>query len=194
MELSNDNNFSIAITEEPIEKLDATETRDEQTILLEKEFKDHKWLYFTCFFIIGTLNNTGFVVIGAASQDLAILFHYSNHMALFTGCLLLSGVLTQMANSRWFLQVNHEFKMWIITFGFTLGNLITIGGVCLNKDNREEGHHGWGFIFTLIGSLLLGCSCSLGDCTMLGFMKVFPSMVISGYVSGTGMSGILGGV
>ena len=68
-----------------------------------------------------------------------------------------------------------------------------IGGVCLHTDNPEDSQNGWGFIFTLIGSLLLGCSCSLGYSTIFGFMKVFPTMVISGYVSGTGMAGIFGG-
>ena len=96
-------------------------TKDEEKILLEKEFKDHKCLYFTCFFVIGIINFTGFVVIGTASQDLAKLFNYSDQMPLFTVCLLFSAVLIQMANSRWFLKVNHKLKICLVASGMTFG-------------------------------------------------------------------------
>ena len=69
-----------------------------------------------------------------------------------------------------------------------------IGATFLHTDNPKESHDGWGFIIILIGVFIYGISCSLGDCTMYGFMKVFPPMVISGYVCGTGMAGIFGGV
>ncbi len=68
------------------------------------------------------------------------------------------------------------------------------GGVCLHTDNPEDSQNGWGVICTLIVPLLSGISCALSNCTMYGFMKVFPSKVISGYVSGTGMAGIFGSV
>ena len=96
-------------------------TKDEEKILLEKEFKDHKCLYFTCFFVIGIINFSGFNYIGTASQDLAQLFNYSDQMPIFTVCLLLSAVLIQMANSRWFLQVNHKLKICLVASGMTSG-------------------------------------------------------------------------
>lgn len=53
-------------------------------------------------------------------------------------------------------------------------------------------YDGTGFALAIIGSLLVGAFTGLGDCTVLGFMKVFPSIVVSGYASGTGMAGIFG--
>ena len=169
-------------------------TKDEEKILLEKEFKDHKCQYFTCFFVIGIINFTGFAVILTASQDLAKLFGYSDQMPLFTVSVILSGILMQMANSRWFLKVNHKFKSRLVAFGFTLGYLLMIASLQFHSKNPKECHDGWGFIIMLIGALVYGISCALSNCTMYGFMKVFPSKVISGYVSGTGMAGIFGSV
>jgi len=40
--------------------------------------------------------------------------------------------------------------------------------------------------------MIVGACVGLGDCTVLGFMKIFPSIVVSGYASGTGMAGVFG--
>jgi battenin len=38
----------------------------------------------------------------------------------------------------------------------------------------------------------VGLFCGLGDCTLLGFMKIYPALVVSGYASGTGAAGVFG--
>lgn len=50
----------------------------------------------------------------------------------------------------------------------------------------------WGFILAIVGSTITGCFVGLGDCTLLGFMKVYPAIVVSGYASGTGGAGVAG--
>ena len=50
----------------------------------------------------------------------------------------------------------------------------------------------WGFFLSLLGSLMIGISCSLGESVVLGFLKSFPSKLVSGWSSGTGMAGVGG--
>ena len=115
---------------------------DEQTILLEKEFKDHKCLYFTCFFVIGLINEIGYVIVATASQDLAIMFNYNDQMPLTTVFCVIAGAFAMMANSRWLLKINHELKIKFCTFVFSLAYLIVIGAVYLHNDNPEESYDG----------------------------------------------------
>jgi len=101
-------------------------------------------------------------------------------------------VIVKLLNAKFFLHINHNIKIIIAASGFTIGYLVMIGAGYLHSDNPEESHDGWGFTLSLIGSLIVGSCVGLGDCTVLGFMKVFPSIVVSGYASGTGMAGVFG--
>lgn len=49
-----------------------------------------------------------------------------------------------------------------------------------------------GFILAILGSTIVGLFTGLGDCTLLGFMKIYPALVVSGYASGTGAAGVFG--
>ena len=116
---------------------------DEQKILLERELGDHKCLYFTCFFIIGLINNTGFVIIITASQDLAKTFNYNDQMPIITICLVIFSPLVQMMNSRWLLQINHRLKVILCSYGWTVAYLIMIiSRYCHNDENPEKSHNG----------------------------------------------------
>lgn len=43
-----------------------------------------------------------------------------------------------------------------------------------------------------MASVLVGIGCSLGESTILGFLKTFPCQAIGYYSSGTGLAGISG--
>ena len=43
-----------------------------------------------------------------------------------------------------------------------------------------------------MGSTLMGCTQSLGEVGVLGFAKGFPSILVGGFSSGTGMAGPFG--
>ena len=44
----------------------------------------------------------------------------------------------------------------------------------------------------LLGSIFVGNFGSLGNVTVVGFMKAFPAEVVVGFGSGTGLAGIFG--
>lgn len=48
------------------------------------------------------------------------------------------------------------------------------------------------FSIAILGTLIVGCFTGLGDCTLLGYMKIYPPEILSGYASGTGFAGIFG--
>ena len=50
----------------------------------------------------------------------------------------------------------------------------------------------WGFYTCLVGSVLCGSICALGEAVVLGFLKAYPSGLVTGWSSGTGMAGIMG--
>lgn len=56
------------------------------------------------------------------------------------------------------------------------------------KDTSNE----LGFGLSLIATVIIGIFTSLGDCTVIGFMKAVPSENIGGWSSGTGFAGIFG--
>jgi hypothetical protein len=48
------------------------------------------------------------------------------------------------------------------------------------------------FYLSLFAAVLVGVGCSLGESTLLGFMKTFPGNTVGYYASGTGCAGISG--
>ena len=48
------------------------------------------------------------------------------------------------------------------------------------------------FFLTLIPVIMLGTASSLGEATMLGYLRTFPKEYVSGWGSGTGMAGVVG--
>ena len=49
-----------------------------------------------------------------------------------------------------------------------------------------------GFYFALIASVFHGAATAIGESTMLAFLRGFPSKLVGGFSSGTGMAGIAG--
>ena len=57
---------------------------------------------------------------------------------------------------------------------------------CYNNDKLMM------FYLSLFAAVLVGVGCSLGESTLLGFMKTFPGDTVGYYASGTGCAGISG--
>lgn len=136
---------------------------------------------FFIFFFLAALNNLSYEVILCYSNDLAKQFNKEDFMSSFSGCLVLFGICARFINSKLLLKVRHRTKNYIVIFSFVLGIAVLIISKYFNI-----------FIFSLIGTSLLGIGCSLGDSNDLGFMKGLPSIVASGHSSGTGLSGVIG--
>ena len=56
----------------------------------------------------------------------------------------------------------------------------------------KDSNNKLGFGLSLVATLMIGSLTSLGDCTIIGFMKSVPPENIVGWSSGTGIAGIFG--
>jgi battenin len=152
------------------------------TELKEKVFdKSMRIKGFILFFLLGTINNLTYCVIISFSNDISKEFHKESLMSFFSSSLVFFGMLVKVLNSRYLIKIKHKYKIWsvIIIWVLSLGLLI------LGKYAKLFG-------LTIIASILVGLGTGLGDITNIGFMKCFPPIILSGYSSGTGMSGVTG--
>lgn len=115
------------------------------------------------------------------SNDIAIEFDKKDLMSFFSSSLVFFGCFVRIFNTRFLLKIKHKYKNWVTIVIWANSIILLIVG----KYTKLFG-------LTIVASICVGIGTSLGDCTIIGFMKCFPPKIISGYSSGTGMSGIIG--
>merc|ERR1719264_1488373 len=163
------------------------------SVILKNDYNSHKAMYFFCFFALGIIVNLGYCTICTSAQDLAQKFGFGNEMALFNLSLIVCSVAVKFINSKWSLGIQHKIKIIFVGVGWTVGYSLVVGAsYCHDPDHPEKSKNGLGFGLSIAGALVVGAFTGLADCTTLGFMKVFPSMVVSGYNSGIGMAALFG--
>lgn len=102
-------------------------------------------------------------------------------MSFFSSALVFFGMIIKFCNTRFLIKIKHKYKNWATIIIW----VISIGFLLLSKFCKV-------FALSILASVLVGLGTGMGDITVLGFMKCFPPIIISGYSSGTGMSGIVG--
>jgi battenin len=156
--------------------------RDSKLLLEGKEAVDKLILRAKlAFFLLGLLNNCGYVIVLSAASDLSKKLHREEHMSLFAGCLVFFSIAVKIFNAKYMLKIHHKIRIGIAVGFFLVGVLVII--VALNQES---------FDLSLVGSSLLGIGVSFGDANIQGFMKGFPPETFSGYASGTGGAGVFG--
>ena len=133
------------------------------------------------FFLLGLLNNCGYVIVVTSAKDLAVKFDKKEFMSLFVGSLVVCSVLVKIFNAKYLLKIHHKIRIAIAVAFFVIGVVSII--LALNLMSFE---------ISLAGSMLLGIGVSFGDANIQGFMKGFPAETFSGYASGTGGAGVFG--
>ena len=102
-------------------------------------------------------------------------------MSFFSSSLVVFALLINFLNSGFLLKVKHRHKLLatIVLWSVSIGLFILARYLRL-------------FVLTLLASLIAGAGTSLGEVTILGFMKCLPPLIISGFSTGTGLGGFLG--
>jgi hypothetical protein len=75
-----------------------------------------------------------------------------------------------------------------MAFGFLLISFCVLG---TGKGTIEPSQE-YKFYLSLVASIIIGVTCSVGESNILGLLKGFPSNMIGFFGSGTGFAGILG--
>lgn len=102
-------------------------------------------------------------------------------MSLFSGSQVFLSIFVRILNTRYLVRFRHKTRIWMAVGMWALSCLFNIIAYLTNQ-----------FWLSIIGTLLVGVGTGIGDGTNYGFMKCFPPIIVSGFSSGTGMSGIVG--
>ena len=92
-------------------------------------------------------------------------------------------MIVKLLNSKYLLKVLHRRKILWCCICSTLA--LVILAYCY-----ESSHYTLAFILTLVASLMGGFSQALGEMTMIGLTKGINPFCVSGFSSGTGLSGV----
>lgn len=159
------------------------ESMKKETTLNEDVAKNY-CLYFYLFCVLGLVNNTGYVMVGTAAHDLADLFNKKKLMPLFQFSEIIFGGFVKFVNSKFLINIKHVYRMTATSI-IMLAAYVIIAAITIKAFEA-------GFWISLFCALLHGCAASLGESTLLGLLKGFPSRLVGAFSSGTGFAGVFG--
>ena len=96
---------------------------------------------------------------------------------------MIFGIVVRVLNIKFFLNVKHKYKIWLTISLWCIS-------ICLLVISKLKNN----FWLSLLGAVFVGIGEILGECTIIGFMKCFPPIMVSGYSTGTGVSGIISAI
>jgi MFS family permease len=103
----------------------------------------------------------------------------------FDRSLILFSSLTRFINGKYLIKLKHMTRMLISGILMFVG-FILIAFACTYDTNMAS------FYVSLLAAVFLGIMSALGESTVLGFCKGFPSTVVGYFGSGTGFAGVFG--
>eukprot|EP00331_Platyophrya_macrostoma_P034167 CAMPEP_0176450396 /NCGR_PEP_ID=MMETSP0127-20121128/27121_1 /TAXON_ID=938130 /ORGANISM="Platyophrya macrostoma, Strain WH" /LENGTH=245 /DNA_ID=CAMNT_0017838063 /DNA_START=15 /DNA_END=752 /DNA_ORIENTATION=+ len=163
--------------------MDTTDNESKKSFIVEDMAK-RKRVYFWVLFALGAINNTGYVLVNSSAQSLSKKFDEGQFMGVFQFCLIFFGMFVKFVNSRYLLKIRHVVKIGMVVC-LQLSAYTIIGCSTLATEK-------WGFFVAIFGSMIMGMASSLGEVTIVGFLKGFEPEIISGWGSGTGFAGVFG--
>jgi len=98
--------------------------------------------------------------------------------------LIVFSAFIRIANIKFFIKILHRYRIYTVITISSIGYVIISVSCAATED--------WGFYLSLVGSVFCGSMQALGEGVNLGFLKSFPSELVGGWSSGTGLAGIVG--
>ncbi|KAL0227963.1 hypothetical protein RCL1_004106 [Eukaryota sp. TZLM3-RCL] len=132
--------------------------------------------------LTGLVNNLPYCVVLSAAKSLAKFFHQEEYLGLIVFANVGSGILIRIINTYFFNSIRYSTRIY---FNTLLMITALVGMYFVERFN---------FFFLLGCIILLGTASSLGESVVLCFIKQYSSdlMLVSGWSSGTGFSGVVG--
>jgi hypothetical protein len=167
------------------------------TLVLIQNQQKYVKRFFALFFIMGLVNNLGYLflynqsywLILVGSADLSNKLGNKNLMGLYLLTLIVCASLARFINSKYLIKTSYKARLLFLTFYFLLGyiSLFVILYFMESNENKEIG-----FYLSLIPSLIMGTGQAFGESIVLGYLRNFPKGLVSGWGSGTGLAGLSG--
>jgi len=162
---------------------DEDTTRDDKQLIVD-QIQSQKKIYYLVLIVLGLLNNFGYVLINSSAQQLAAEFDQKSLMPFFTTSLTFLGICTSFVNSKYLIKIKHLTKIRAMVL------LCSLSYLCVGLSYLIKNQ--FGFSLSLLGAIIMGISGTLGEQTILGFLKGFAPELIAGWASGTGFAGVFG--
>lgn len=132
-------------------------------------------------------------MVGTAAQDIAHQFKKDSLMGSFNLSLIFFSIFIVMMNANFLINFPHKIRMqYILLLSFISYVILGIWYNCDSFIFSTSVDYQWAFYLALVGSTLQGCACTLGEVTMLGYIKNFSPDLIGFWGSGTGSAGLFG--
>ena len=94
-------------------------------------------------------------------------------MPLFQFSLTVFNGVVRIVNSKYLLNISHKKRIFITLCFMGLGLFLIAVSNLIKKE--------FGFYIALLGSLTSGIASALGEGTILGYLKEFPPILVSGW-------------
>ncbi|KAF2076170.1 hypothetical protein CYY_002523 [Polysphondylium violaceum] len=132
------------------------------------------------FHFMGNINNFSYCVVNAAGQSLARYFNNENNIGLILWANIAFGFAARLLNTFVLEKVGPKLKITVNSVIMAAGLIGVALSVYIN------------FAFCIFSIALIGISSSFGESVILSHMKQFPSDLVNGWSSGTGVAGVSG--
>ena len=151
-----------------------------------------KYKLFVLFFFMGIINHLGTILVMTGGRNLAFELGMENYLTIYTSMSIIFALITRILNSKLFIKETYMKRILIVCCCNIIGYFMMFI-VLLLHDTALSNYNEVCFVFSFIPCFFLGSSYALGESAMIAYLRYFPKTLISGWSSGTGISGLLGG-
>lgn len=140
---------------------------------------------FIAFWILGFVNNFHYCLVLSAADQMATDLNMKKFVALEAWANVFFGLFVRILNAFVFNRWSYKLRM-ILAGVQTLIGLAVVSAAPYIGDSD-----GFRFTLLLLGIVAIGNGSSYGESVSLGYIELFPSRLVGGWSSGTGMSGVM---
>jgi len=133
-------------------------------------------------FGIGFINNAGLGVMIIYTMNLSAEFNRNLQYAMFVVFVQAVPIVARIFNSLFFIQISHESRLIFTCILFILS--YTSIALSIRSSNRED----VALPCAIVGCILHQLGRSIGEATILGYLKALPQELICSFGTGSGVS------
>jgi len=158
----------------------------------KKELKTEYFiLYIVLFFSLGLFNNLGYVLVWVSSADLSNSLEQDNLVSLYLLLMQVLSFLSRLGHMNYGIKFGYKSKLLVVSI-VNIISYLTFYVVLVTTDYDDKDSLNRSFYLSLIPCILFGFSSSIGEVSLIGYMKKYPSTWMSGFSGGTGLAGVIG--
>lgn len=135
---------------------------------------------FAAFFVMGTINNLPYVVVGSAAKSLADSFNEADLIGVIQWATVAVGLFVRALNAFYLEGTSFSTRVAANTAAMVVGLVAVAMSVYID------------FSFAIGAIVVIGGASSFGESVILSYLKGFDSELTGAWSSGTGMAGVGG--